>query len=260
MKLGFLVDLNLCMGCKACEVACKVENEVPLSSWRLRVKYIDIGAFPNTTREFTPLRCNHCESAPCERICPVSALHYLDNGIVNIDSARCIGCAGCMMACPYGAIYMDPESNTADKCTYCAHRIEGGLMPACVVACPVEANIFGDVEDETSQISRYIMEHQSHGGGVQVRKPEKHTNPKHYYVGGGNVSLNPLAHERIEGYGLFNNVTHLKTIGDPHHSILDRFLTPIFGGHHDHDTNQGFIDMPNNESHESHESHEEGEE
>jgi len=92
MKLGFLVDLNLCMGCKACEVACKVENEVPLSSWRLRVKYIDIGTFPNTTREFTPLRCNHCESAPCERICPVSALHYLDNGIVNIDSSRCIGC------------------------------------------------------------------------------------------------------------------------------------------------------------------------
>ncbi len=246
MKLGFLVDLNLCMGCKACEVACKVENEVPLSSWRLRVKYIDIGSFPNTSREFTPLRCNHCESAPCERICPVSALHYLENGIVNIDSSRCIGCAGCMMACPYGAIYMDPETNTADKCTYCAHRIEGGLMPACVVACPVEANIFGDIEDETSQISRYIMEHQSYGGGVQVRKPEKHTNPKHFYVGGGNNALNPLAHERIEGYGLFNNVTHLKAIGDPHHSILDRFI----GGHHDHEKNQGFLDMPNDAKHE----------
>jgi len=253
MKLGFLVDLNLCMGCKACEVACKVENEVPLSSWRLRVKYIDIGSFPNTTREFTPLRCNHCESAPCERICPVSALHYLENGIVNVDNSRCIGCAGCMMACPYGAIYMDPETNTADKCTYCAHRIEGGLMPACVVACPVEANIFGDIEDETSHISRYIMEHQSFGGGVQVRKPEKHTNPKHFYVGGGNDSLNPLAHERIEGYGLFNNITHLKEIGDPHHSVLDRFLTPIFGAHHDHDKNEGFIDMPNSDKHESHE-------
>jgi len=79
MKLGFLVDLNLCMGCKGCEVACKVENEVPLSTWRLRVKYIDIGTFPDTSRSFTPLRCNHCESAPCERICPVSALHYLEN-------------------------------------------------------------------------------------------------------------------------------------------------------------------------------------
>ena len=79
MKLGFLVDLNLCMGCKGCEIACKVENEVPLSSWRLRVKYIDIGTFPDASRSFTPLRCNHCENAPCERICPVSALHYLED-------------------------------------------------------------------------------------------------------------------------------------------------------------------------------------
>jgi len=209
MKLGFLVDLDLCMGCKACEVSCKVENEVPLSSWRLRVKYIDQGLFPNTSRTFTPLRCNHCESAPCERICPVSALHYLDNGIVNIDSARCIGCAGCIMACPYGAIYMDPESNTADKCTYCAHRIEGGLMPACVVACPVEANIFGDLEDPTSKISKYI----SRDKRVQVRKPEKMTVPKHFYVGGGQAQLNPQASLRKDGYNLFNNITHLKHIG-----------------------------------------------
>ncbi len=209
MKLGFLVDLDLCMGCKACEVSCKVENEVPLSSWRLRVKYVDQGLFPNTSRTFTPLRCNHCESAPCERICPVSALHYLDNGIVNIDSSRCIGCAGCIMACPYGAIYMDPESNTADKCTYCAHRIEGGLMPACVVACPVEANIFGDLEDPTSHISKYI----SRDKRVQVRKPEKMTVPKHFYVGGGQAQLNPQASVREEGFGLFNNITHLKHIG-----------------------------------------------
>ncbi|OQX74391.1 MAG: 4Fe-4S ferredoxin [Campylobacteraceae bacterium 4484_4] len=212
MKLGFLVDLDLCMGCKGCEVACKVENDVPVSSWRLRVKYVDQGLFPDTSRTFTPLRCNHCESAPCERICPVSALHYLENGIVNIDRDRCIGCAGCIMACPYGAIYMDPESNTADKCTYCAHRIEGGLMPACVVACPVEANIFGDLEDPTSNISRYI----SADKRVQVRKPEKNTRPKHFYVGGGQAQLNPLAAKREEGYNLFNNITHLKHIGGHH--------------------------------------------
>ncbi len=209
MKLGFLVDLDLCMGCKACEVSCKVENEVPLSSWRLRVKYVDQGLFPDTSRTFTPLRCNHCESAPCERICPVSALHYLENGIVNIDKDRCIGCAGCIMACPYGAIYMDPETNTADKCTFCAHRIEGGLMPACVVACPVEANIFGDLEDPTSHISKYI----SRDKRVQVRKPEKMTVPKHFYVGGGQAQLNPQASLREDGYSLFNNITHLKHIG-----------------------------------------------
>ncbi len=212
MKLGFLVDLDLCMGCKGCEVACKVENEVPLSSWRLRVKYVDQGVYPDASRTFTPLRCNHCEDAPCEQICPVSALHYLDNGIVNVDKSRCIGCAGCMMACPYGAIYMDPETNTADKCTYCAHRIEGGLMPACVVACPVEANIFGDIEDPLSNISQYISKDKR----VQVRKPEKNTKPKHFYVGGGQAQLNPLAATREDGYSLFSNITHLKHIGKAH--------------------------------------------
>ena len=209
MKLGFLVDLNLCMGCKGCEIACKVENEVPLSSWRLRVKYVDVGTFPETKRTFTPLRCNHCENAPCERICPVSALHYLDNGIVNIDNERCIGCAGCVMACPYGAIYIDPETNTADKCTYCAHRVSTGLMPSCVVACPVEANIFGDLEDATSNISKYIMQNDD----VKVRKPEKGTFPKHYYVGGGEAHLNPLASKRENGHQLFNKITTLKHIG-----------------------------------------------
>ncbi|MBD3839830.1 MAG: 4Fe-4S dicluster domain-containing protein, partial [Epsilonproteobacteria bacterium] len=109
------------------------------------------------------------------------------------------------------------------------------------VVCPVEANIFGDIDDETSHISRYIMKHQ---GKVQVRKPEKHTDPKHFYVGGGNQTLNPLAHQRLEEYGLFNKVTHLEHVGDPHHSILDRFLAPIFG--HEAIDNTGFADMQSN--------------
>jgi len=209
MKLGFLVDLTLCIGCKACEVACKSENNVPLGSWRLRVKYVDSGVFPDVKRAFTPLRCNHCENAPCERICPVSALHYLDNGIVNIDKNRCIGCAACMMACPYGAIYMDPITNTADKCTYCAHRIESGLQPACVIVCPTEANIFGDLLQTKSKISRYIANNKS----TRVRKPEKGTKPKHFYVGGGDIHLNPLAVNREMGYNLFNKIGHLDHMG-----------------------------------------------
>jgi len=209
MKLGFLVDLDLCMGCKGCEVACKAENEVPIGSWRLRVKYVDEGTYPEVKRAFTPLRCNHCDNAPCERICPVGALHYLPNGIVDVDKQRCIGCAACMMACPYGAIYMDPETNTADKCTYCAHRVEGGLEPACVVTCPVEANIFGDLDDPESRISRYIAEHPD----ARVRKPEKGTQPKHYYVGGGAVHLEPLASKREEGMQLFNRIGKLDKVG-----------------------------------------------
>ena len=121
------------------------------------------------------------------------------------------------------------------------------MMPACVVVCPVQANIFGDVEDDKSHISQYIMEHQ---GSVQVRKPEKNTEPKHYYVGGGNQTLNPLAHERLEGYGLFNNITHLEAIGDKHHGVLDRFLAPFVG--HEELDNKSFMDFEKTtaESHE----------
>lgn len=209
MKLGFMVDLDRCIGCKACEVACKAENEVPLGQWRLRVKYVDSGIFPEARRSFTPMRCNHCENAPCERVCPVSALHYLPNGIVNIDKDRCIGCAACMMACPYGAIYMDAETHTADKCTYCAHRVEGGLEPACVVACPTEANIFGDLDDPRSKISQYVAEHRD----TRVRKPEKGTRPTHFYTGGGSVHLDPLASRREEGPGLFGTLGELEHIG-----------------------------------------------
>lgn len=209
MKLGFLVDLNNCIGCKACEVACKAENEVPVNSWRLRVKYVDSGVYPEVKRSFTPMRCNHCENAPCVRVCPVSALHTLPNGIVNVDKDRCIGCAACMMACPYGAIYMDPETNTADKCTYCAHRVESGLQPACVVACPTEANVFGDLEDPESVISTYIASHRD----VRVRKPEKGTKPKHFYTGGGDRSLDALGAKREEGPTLFGHNATLEKIG-----------------------------------------------
>lgn len=209
MKLGFLVDLSLCIGCKACEVVCKSENSVPLSMWRLRVKYVDSGVFPEVKRAFTPLRCNHCDNAPCQRVCPVSALHYLDNGIVNIDKNRCIGCAACVLACPYGAIYIDPITNTADKCTYCAHRVEAGLAPSCVVVCPTEANVFGDLDDPTSKISQYIAANKT----TRVRKPEKGTMPKHFYTQAGDINLNPLASNRIEGYNLFDRIGHLDHIG-----------------------------------------------
>ncbi len=211
MRLGFLVDLDLCMGCKACEVACKAENNVPVNSWRLRVKYVDSGVYPEARRSFTPLRCNHCDNAPCERSCPVSALHILNNGIVDIDKDRCIGCAACMLACPYGAIYMDPETNTADKCTYCAHRVEAGMEPACVVACPVEANIFGDLDDPRSKISQYAAGHRD----TRVRKPEKGTQPKHFYTGAGTTHLDPLASRREEGMGLFNRIGKLDKVGEP---------------------------------------------
>ena len=144
MKYGFVIDHRKCIGCHACTVACKSENEVPLGTFRTWVKYIEKGEYPDTKRFFSVLRCNHCDDAPCITICPVTALFRLDNGIVDFNGDRCIGCKSCMQACPYDALYINPNTNTAEKCNFCAHRIEAQLEPACVIVCPVQAIISGD--------------------------------------------------------------------------------------------------------------------
>ena len=120
---------------------------MPLGAFRTWVKYVEKGAFPETRRYFSVLRCNHCDDAPCVTICPTVALYRRDDGIVDFDGARCIGCKSCMQACPYDALYIDPATHTAAKCNYCAHRIEVGLEPACVIVCPEQAIIAGDLDD-----------------------------------------------------------------------------------------------------------------
>jgi len=188
MKYGFVIDNRKCIGCHACTVACKAEHEVPIGVNRTWVKYVEKGVFPNTRRLFSVLRCNHCEAAPCVDICPVTALYTRDDGIVDFDNARCIGCKSCIQACPYDAIYIDPETETAAKCNYCAHRVETGLAPACVVVCPEQAIISGDLSDPRSEISRHLAREQ-----VTARKVEKGTVPKLYYIDGDHASLNPSA-------------------------------------------------------------------
>jgi Fe-S-cluster-containing dehydrogenase component/formate-dependent nitrite reductase membrane component NrfD len=188
MKYGFVIDNRKCIGCHACTVACKAEHEVPIGVNRTWVKYVEKGVFPNTRRLFSVLRCNHCEAAPCVDICPVTALYTRPDGIVDFDNARCIGCKSCIQACPYDAIYIDPETETAAKCNYCAHRVETGLEPACVVVCPEQAIISGDLNDPGSAISRHVAREQ-----VTARKVEKGTAPKLYYIDGDDASLNPSA-------------------------------------------------------------------
>jgi len=134
MRYGFVIDQRRCIGCHACTVACKEENRVPLGAFRTWVKYIERGSFPHTRRYFSVLRCNHCDAAPCVTICPTVALYRRADGIVDFDGERCIGCKSCMQACPYDALYIDPETQTAAKCHYCAHRIEVGLEPAPALA------------------------------------------------------------------------------------------------------------------------------
>jgi Fe-S-cluster-containing dehydrogenase component/formate-dependent nitrite reductase membrane component NrfD len=195
VRYGFVIDQRKCIGCHACTVACKEENRVPLGAFRTWVKYVEKGTFPATRRYFSVLRCNHCDDAPCVRICPTRALYRRADGIVDLDGARCIGCKSCMHACPYDALYIDPGSNTAAKCHYCAHRIEVGLEPACVIVCPERAIVAGDLDDPRAEVARLVATEQ-----VQVRKPEQRTRPKVYYLGAEASSLVPEMQAPVRQY------------------------------------------------------------
>ncbi|MCZ6534253.1 MAG: polysulfide reductase NrfD [SAR324 cluster bacterium] len=186
MNYGFIIDNRKCIGCHACTVACKAEHDVPVGVNRTWVKYVEKGIYPHTRRVFSVLRCNHCEAAPCVEICPVTSLFMREDGIVDFDSERCIGCKACMQACPYDALYIDPQSNTSAKCNYCAHRIDVGLEPACVNVCPVHAIVSGDMQDPDTEIARLLSRQQ-----VTVRKPEKNTRPKLFYIDGDEAALRP---------------------------------------------------------------------
>ena len=188
MNYAFLIDNRRCIGCHACSVACKAEHEVPLGVARTWVKYVEKGEFPETRRTFQVTRCNHCDDAPCIEICPTTALFRRHDGIVDFDGGRCIGCKACMQGCPYDALYIDPRTETAAKCNFCAHKVEVGLEPPCVTVCPTQAIVAGDLDDPASRLVQIVGRHP-----VQVRKPEKGTRPKVFYVDGDAASLVPSA-------------------------------------------------------------------
>ena len=188
MRYGFAIDQRTCIGCHACTVACKTEHDIPVGQFRTWVKYVEKGEYPNTTREMGVMRCNHCTDAPCVTGCPTQALFIRDDGIVDFDNTRCIGCKMCMQACPYDAIYIDENTHTAAKCNFCAHRIDNGLEPACVQVCPTQSIWMGDIDDPTSGISKFLSI-----TPVNVRTPEQGTRPNVYYVGADQTVLDPLS-------------------------------------------------------------------
>jgi Fe-S-cluster-containing dehydrogenase component/formate-dependent nitrite reductase membrane component NrfD len=192
-----VIDHTRCIGCHACTTACKSENLVPLGVTRTYVKHVDIGVFPQARRAHQVTRCNQCQHAPCTVACPTTAMFKRADGIVDFDKSICIGCKACMAACPYDAIFINPEDHSAEKCNFCAHRIDGGLEPACVVVCPTQAILIGDMNDPTTKVAQMINRE-----AVNVRRPEKDTSPKLYYKGAHQSTLDPLAARRPDG-GLF---------------------------------------------------------
>jgi Fe-S-cluster-containing dehydrogenase component len=206
---GFVVDTTKCIGCGRCAWACKHENHVPFEepvyrTWverytitkddELKVESPNggIDGFPDTYDEkdvkksfFVPKLCNHCDEPPCVQVCPVGATYKTKDGVVLVDQEYCVGCRYCIQACPYGARYLYPEDGevvrrrmTADKCTWCYHRITRGKITACAQACPVGARVIGDLREENSEVNRILATQR-----VGVLKPELGTEPKVYYVG-----------------------------------------------------------------------------
>ena len=233
LNFGFVIDNRNCIGCHACTVACKSEHDVPIGVNRTWVKYVEKGNFSDTRRIFSVMRCNHCEEAPCVEICPTQALYKRPDGIVDFNNERCIGCKSCTQACPYDAIYIDPESNTAAKCNYCSHRVDAGLQPACVNVCPTEAIISGDLDESGSKIVNLVARQQ-----VTARKPEKGTRPKLFYIESDDVSLKPLETSH-SGQSLWGS----QETGVGHHSGKNHRHSVHFGGGNpeptDHSGNSG---------------------
>jgi len=192
-----VIDHTRCIGCHACTTACKSENVVPIGVTRTYVKHVDVGVFPQVRRAHQVTRCNQCAHAPCVTACPTTAMFKRPDGIVDFDKSICIGCKACMAACPYDAIFINPEDHSAEKCNFCAHRIDVGLEPACVVVCPTQAILIGDMNDPSSYVGQIINRE-----AVNVRRPEKETLPKLFYKGAHQATLDPLAARRPEA-GLF---------------------------------------------------------
>lgn len=221
-RMAMLIDLTRCVGCDACTVACKQENGTPMDTFFARVLNVEAGTFPNVKRLYIPVLCNHCEDAPCLKACPNKAIVKRQDGIVLVDQDRCRGTGACVSACPYGNIvlseknqwylnedepyektFVKPRLNegVARKCTYCAHRVDEGLNPACVVACPTHARIFGDLEDPESEISTYIVDEEKKTGRKPFHLlPQAGTQPAGCYLG-------PLATQTAS------------TLGEGHHPL-----------------------------------------
>lgn len=235
VKYAMVINLNRCMGCRACVEACKVENNTGRNIFWMYVFKREIGEYPNTDVRFMPRPCMHCDNAPCVKVCPVGARYKSETGAVLTDFDRCVGCRYCQVACPYGVNYFnwkEPVENqyfkwnegegegvygsgstkaltngsiapyrnptfdephgaekrkvaggghyggVMEKCTFCVHRTDKGLEPACVANCPAFVYTFGDLDDPNSEVSQLLASKSSFR-----LLDHAHTHPRVYYIG-----------------------------------------------------------------------------
>ncbi|MCP5151435.1 MAG: 4Fe-4S dicluster domain-containing protein [Chromatiales bacterium] len=199
MRLGLVIDLDLCVGCNACAVACKQWNTSgttgpltdlapygrdPSGVWFNRIRHYESGDYPQSKTVHFPMSCLHCEDAWCVTVCPTGATYKRpEDGIVLVDQDKCMGCNYCAWACPYGARELDPVDGTMKKCTLCIDRIydqrlpESEREPACVLTCPTRARIFGDLDDPSSAASQAVA---TRGGAPLM--PELGYRPTNQYL------------------------------------------------------------------------------
>jgi len=180
---GFVIDVSRCIDCRACLVACRAENQVPLGHSRIWVRDSGLqGSFPDLSRTFIPTNCMHCDEPPCVEVC-TSGATYKDpaTGLVLVDQEACIGCGLCVEACPYEARYLDPQRGVVDKCNACPARLERGDTPACVATCLGGARLFGDLNDPESDVSKALAKS---GGSQRLVTAETDPGPNIFYING----------------------------------------------------------------------------
>jgi tetrathionate reductase subunit B len=224
---AFVIDIARCIDCRACLVACSVENNVPMNHTRIWVHDQGVqGEWPNLKHTFIPYNCMHCDNPPCTEVC-VSGATYKDksSGLVLVDQEACIGCGFCVEACPYGVRYIDEKRGVVDKCNACVQRLEVGLPPACVATCLGKSRMFGDLNDPNSEVSVAIKQAKTLVR-LDYEKGNIDTDPNIFYI-------NLPVSESVKSTDPFGQVKQETLPRDPHYTISTegwkKVLVPVMG-------------------------------